>query len=310
MDVTIRGPCVGLPTLHDGQWVQPKSHFCAIISEDPNGRTGSVSDDWTTIAQFVYRPAFCPDLKGDLNGDEKVDCKDICFLARHWGTADTLCDIAPEPLGDSVVDEQDLVLLVTYMGMDCPLAHWKLDETEGGIAHDSIAAHDGLVFGDAAWAPAGGVIDGALSLDGVDDYVEVGSLIDIAAGSFSVYVWVNGGAPGQAIMSQLPGDFLGTTWLGLDATGGLMTELMFPFPKLASDAVIADGQWHRVGLVWDPPHRYLYVDDREVAKDGIVVVGISCTDALRFGAGATLEAGSFFSGLIDDIRIYQEAVKP
>jgi hypothetical protein len=42
----------------------------------------------------------------------------------------------------------------------------------------------------------------------------------------------------------------------------------------------------------------------------MALVAISWQGALRFGAGATLEADSFFSGLIDDIRIYQEAVKP
>ena len=31
---------------------------------------------------------------------------------------------------------------------------------------------------------------------------------------------------------------------------------------------------------------------------------------LHFGAGNTLEAASFFSGLIDDVRIYNRAVSP
>ena len=94
MDVTIRGPCVGLPTFHDGQWVQPKSHFCSVISEDPESSTGSVSDDWTTIAQFVYQPAFCPDLKGDLSDDGKVDWQDGALAYR---------EINPSPPGSDAV---------------------------------------------------------------------------------------------------------------------------------------------------------------------------------------------------------------
>jgi len=34
------------------------------------------------------------------------------------------------------------------------------------------------------------------------------------------------------------------------------------------------------------------------------------TEGLHLGAGAHLEPGSFFSGLIDDIRIYNRAVRP
>jgi hypothetical protein len=31
---------------------------------------------------------------------------------------------------------------------------------------------------------------------------------------------------------------------------------------------------------------------------------------LRFGAGATLDPGSFFSGLLDEVRIYNRAIVP
>jgi len=34
-----------------------------------------------------------------------------------------------------------------------------------------------------------------------------------------------------------------------------------------SDTVITDGDWHRIGLVWDGTYRTLYVDDVESAKD-------------------------------------------
>ncbi len=54
--------------------------------------------------------------------------------------------------------------------------------------------------------------------------------------------------------------------------------------------------------------RYLYVDGAEVAKDTDFVGGVGSDGGLYFGAGKTLDAGSFFSGLIDDIRIYNVAL--
>lgn len=37
---------------------------------------------------------------------------------------------------------------------------------------------------------------------------------------------------------------------------------------------------------------------------------MSSTGGLNIGTGKNLDAGTFWSGLIDDIRIYNQAVKP
>ena len=71
---------------------------------------------------------------------------------------------------------------------------------------------------------------------------------------------------------------------------------------LISETVITDGQWHRIALVWDGSQRILYVDDVEVATDTQSSLEGSA-GGLYIGAGKGLEAGSFFSGLIDDVRI-------
>jgi hypothetical protein len=87
--------------------------------------------------------------------------------------------------------------------------------------------------------------------------------------------------------------------------------LMDPvFLPLESDVVIADGQWHHIGLVYDhdTAHRHLYVDGAEVAEDTSFVGGLPSTGGLYFGAGEDLDVSSFWSGLIDDVRIYNVAL--
>jgi len=64
-----------------------------------------------------------------------------------------------------------------------------------------------------------------------------------------------------------------------------------------------------VGLTWDGSNRILYVDDVEVAKDTQAQLGGSA-GGLYIVAGKNLEPGSFFSGLIDDVRIYNRVVRP
>ena len=78
---------------------------------------------------------------------------------------------------------------------------------------------------------------------------------------------------------------------------------------LLSPTAIADGNWHRVGFVWDGSNRILYVDDVEVARDTQIDLG-SSEGGLYIGAGQILDPASFFSGLIDDVRIYDRAVTP
>jgi hypothetical protein len=105
----------------------------------------------------------------------------------------------------------------------------------------------------------------------------------------------------------------GVNWLMLDpATGTLMSELQSGGRNsraLCADVAIADGDWHRVGLVWDGSNRILYVDNVEVARDTQTSLGGS-TGGLHIGAGKGLEPGAFWKGLIDDVRIYDRAVKP
>jgi hypothetical protein len=256
----------------------------------------------------------------DLNGDGIVNATDMCMMIDYWGTDEPLYDIAPPPFGDGTVDVQDLIMLSEHLFEEILpselIAYWKMDEAEGSIAEDAAGDNDGIVYGEPQWRPDDGVKAGALSLDGVDDYVSTDFIIDPSLGAFSVFTWIKGGAPGQVIISQSDGTGTGETWIGIDALGGkLMTGLVPPpvgryVPQpLISESNIIDGQWHHIGFVWDGAYRFLYADGIEVARDTSAQnPPKSATGGLYIGVCKNLEEGSFFSGLIDDIRIYNVAL--
>jgi len=247
-----------------------------------------------------------------------VDATDMCIMVDHWGEYYSLCDIGPMPWGDGIVDVQDLILLSEHLFEDYRLvAHWALDETEGDIAYDSAGDNPGILNGNPIWQPAGGLYDGALEFDGNDDYVSTPFVLNPGKESFSVFTWIKGGAPGQVIISQsnttgARGTIPGGTWLGINPSDGrLMTGLMDTiFGPLESDSIITDGQWHHIGLVFDrvTMRRHLYIDGAEVAMDTDFVGGVQTTGCLYIGAGQALDATSYFSGLIDDVRIYNVAL--
>jgi hypothetical protein len=172
--------------------------------------TTGISRDNAIVSGNVWNVDFVG-LFCDFNSDQKVDVEDLTMLIEHWGQADPDFDIAPAPLGDGIVDFQDLEVLMDYWGLEADIpelglvARWKLDETEGMIAHDSVGKNDATVVGAPIWRPEGGNVGGALELSGAANSAMTSLVYDPSQGSLSVFAWVKGGAPGQVILSQADG---------------------------------------------------------------------------------------------------------
>ena len=61
--------------------------------------------------------------------------------------------------------------------------------------------------------------------------------------------------------------------------------------------------------MWDGSYRTLYVDDvtaAEDTQDGLEVLG----SGLYIGCDKVMKTGTYWSGLIDDVRIYNRVVIP
>jgi len=295
------GQTVNSSFIDVGPVISADGRMLYFTSDRPGGY-----GDWD-IYQVSIKPVV------DLNADGIVDVEDVVFMTQHWGENYPLCDIGPAPFGDCIVDVRDLLVLAAYMepikSEVKPLAHWALDETEGDIAYDSAGNNHGNLNGNSIWQPADGKVGGALQLDGIDGYLGTPFILDPAKGALSAFAWIKGGLSGQVIISQM-GDF-GGTWLGVDPSGKLMTGFSgMYFGDLVSESVVTDGQWHHIGFVYDIDtfHRQLYVDGVSVTEDATVVSGMPSDGGLYIGASKDLEAGTFFSGMIDDVRIYNQAL--
>ncbi len=274
----------------------------------PDGRTLYF---WTARGEMfdLWQAPIIPIV--DFNGDGQIDGKDLLVMVMELGGSDSLCDIGPYAWGDGVVDAEDLTVLAEYIGEDVEdstlVAHWAFDETEGTVAEDSAGDFNGSVIAGATWQPDGGMVGGALKCDGVTGCVVTGTIPNLGAGPFSVIAWVKGGAPGQILLSHNGA----TEWLMANPIdGSLMTKLTSKSQPLSigtSEAVITGGKWHRIGLVFDGAERILYVDGQEVGRDP--QPDLSVADG-KFIIGAGSKTGTGWSGLIDDVRIYNRVVRP
>ncbi len=290
-----------------------------------NSDSPSISPDGSTLYFTSARPGGIGNLDiwqvsispiVDFNGDEIIDSADMCIMVDHWGEDYSLCDVGPTPFGDGVVDVEDLKALAEHLFEEVNdptlVAHWTLDETEGTIALDSAGGNVGNVVGDPLWQPDAGQAKGAIQLDGIDDCIVTSSALNPTDGPFSVFVWVKGGAPGQSILSQSDG----VNWLHATAAEGyLATDIVSSGrtgnTPMQSATTITDGKWHRISFVWDGLYRRLYIDGLEVARDVGTLADLKGSETgLNIGVGKDHLPGTYWSGLIDDGRIYNRAVKP
>ena len=70
-----------------------------------------------------------------------------------------------------------------------PIAHWRLDETSGPTAVDSVGGHDGTLDG-PTWVP--GTIGNALDFDGANDSIQVPHDTSlILTDAFTLSAWIN-----------------------------------------------------------------------------------------------------------------------
>ena len=275
---------------------------------------------WQVISPTLIRHEFVPlepDIsKIDFDNNYSVDIEDFNEFSFYWLQNEPSVDIFPEPFGDGIVNFRDMITLAEYWLKDLHLSfYWKLDETEGNIATDSVGHSNGLLIGEPLWQPLNGKINGALQFDGINNYIKTDFILNPGANPFRVFLWIKGCLPGQVIISQLSWNGEGRHWLSIySQNGALMTELAsldHEGDYLISESVITDNQWHHIGFIWDGQYRSLYVDEAEVAKDSTPISGLhNASGGLHIGAGNTLEPSSYFLGMIDDIRIYDEAVIP
>lgn len=258
----------------------------------------------------------------DLNRDYYVNFKDFAILANHWLDED--CDV-PYWCGKSDIDWSGIVdygdvsiCSANWLAADewwlRPLSHWKFDEGEGDIAHDSAGDNDGTIYG-ATWTS--GQIDGALSFDGNGDYVDFGDNSDFDSPSHSnaltisawVYPTVVSGNQGvvskwledeRAYLLQLNDDEVEFT-LGYN-NGNSFKQLITTSANLQTE------QWCHLAGVYNGSNMAIYVDGTFVDEAAWSTAPSSTSANVHIGDLQFTTARRYFNGSIDDVRIYDKAL--
>lgn len=234
----------------------------------------------------------------------------------------------------------------TYSGKDYhdyasvvqPIARWTMDDNEADtIVIDSMGLSEGTLVGGSNTEDINsiGQIDGALKLDGDDDYIDSGAAFESTFQSdFSISFWfkVDDGQPGirkyiTAVLDDTGSDSVVEIFIEPD---GSIVFRYISEDNSGNDAataagVLSDGQetWHHLLCVADSTingvgGKKIYLDGvlQELSIDGstLDVVFEDFTSVQNLYIGTRNNGGSpqgdakYFSGDIDEVMIFNEAV--
>ena len=191
------------------------------------------------------------------------------------------------------------------------VAAWSFDAGTGTTAADATGkGHTGTISG-AAWS-ATGKNGGALSFDGVNDWVTVADANDLdLTNGMTLSAWVNPtgvGADWQTVvLKETPGFMAYALYADTDSArpsghvvvGGSDLDTRGP-------ATVPNNVWTHLAASYDGANLRLYVNGALASTRTASGSMSPSTGALRIGGNGTW--GEWFGGLIDNVRIYQRAL--
>jgi len=177
---------------------------------------------------------------------------------------------------------------------------WKFDETSGNIAYDSSGnGNDGNLTNGPTWTE--GKIGGALSFDGVDDYVHLGNIFN-SMSNLTFSSWVN--------VKSTTNDH--NMILFKNYVHGLtINKSGFVHFNVGDGTSWGNGGFEGTSI--DLSRWYSISSSRESAFLKIFIDGVLSTESSSDAVGSntsSLNIGGTWSfhGLLDDIRIYDRAL--
>ena len=219
----------------------------------------------------------------------------------------------------SLVSAATITLPPNNLGL---IGYWSFDDESGTVATDhSGNGNDGTLNNMTEGDWVSGKKGGALEFDGVDDYVSISnsSSLDstgVSGDSYTVALWIK----------TTQQDFVGV--LSKYEGGG---GVAFPYAVAVNDCVsnktgffiytgsgstcdtdvysntsVNDGEWHYVVGVRDGSNLHMYVDG--VLENTGSISDSDYSNNSPITIGAYNSGDYYFSGSIDDVRIYNRAL--
>ena len=271
----------------------------AALYEGATNRSGNLVSDPLTSSIAEYTLA--------IPRASAVAITDYASLElRIWGTSAT--DAVPIEVAEAWLDTPPLPTAyeLAVLGTTGLVHYWRLNEFGGGVAQDQRGALDGAyngspTLGASGLLPIEAAAGRAVSLDGVNDYVEVpdAATLDVTE-AVSAEFWVE--APSYPADDTLVQK--GAAWSFWMAGLNLRFEVDGVGPVEAP--VSAGGKYHVVGT-YNRTTMAIYLNGKLAASAPFTAAITATTGNLRIGAD-TGGAPLYHQGVYSDVAFYNVAL--
>jgi hypothetical protein len=229
----------------------------------------------------------------------------------NWNTTQTadgkyaLTAIAKDATGNAKTSTARTVT-VRNTGL---VAAYGFEEGTGATTADRMGTNAGTLSGGPVWS-ATGRFGKALSFDGVDDSVTVpaAAALDLAA-SGTIEAWVNPTTLGSfrpVVQKERTGAAAYALFANTDTAHPAARIFTTAGIEAAGASSLVTSTWTHLAMTWDSTTLRVFVDGAEVSSQPASGALATSTGALRIGGGGV--AAQWFSGLIDEVRVYNRAL--
>jgi hypothetical protein len=228
----------------------------------------------------------------------------------HDGHKEALLDLGNEEVFDPVMIGEEQPQVSCDFSHPRPVAAYSFDEGSGASVRDSAGSHDGSVEG-ASWT-ASGRYGPALDFDGTNNLVKVADAADLdLTKTFTLEAWVkpDSVAATRPVIAKGVNSPLNGYTLGLDETtakprGWIASE--GSFKSAAAPSGVSTGAWSHLAATYDGKWLRVYVNgELEESKETTLGAGVT---AANLEIGHSVFSSSYFDGLIDEVRVYDEVL--
>jgi len=202
-----------------------------------------------------------------------------------------------------------------FKGDPTLVGNWSFDEGAGTIAKDlSGKGNNGTLINGPLWI--GGKFGGALSFDGVNDYVQISTSSSLTVlGNITIMAWIKPIIVGDGVEKIIYVDGTVSNWgkmIRINSSGYLNFACVQTSPiaeiNAVSDVLAQANVWYHLVGVRDSSNVYVYVNG---VRRGSATINTNPTrnsspDNKYIGQIPT--AGGYFGGLIDEVAIFSRAL--
>jgi hypothetical protein len=196
-------------------------------------------------------------------------------------------------------------------GVTGRVAQWTFDDGSGTTATDSSTnANHGTLTNGPTWVT--GQSGQAVSLDGSNDLVAVATTTGLnLSNTLTLTAWVKPTALTNPYSSVVLKGVAGQRGYGMNFVGDKLNFVSVGMAETTSTVAFATGKWQHAAITWDAA-----TGQAKFYKDGTLVQTMTPSgaptaplDADDVTIGSWLDqAGSFFNGSLDDVRIYNRVL--